>query len=68
LWVRNRSDGQEGDDIDEHFDGLTESQSPEDLMDAIITLDDLYQQGEIPEAAYLERRATLKENLRNLVD
>lgn len=34
------------------------------LMDDIIALDDLYQAGELPEAAYRERRAELKEKLR----
>jgi len=33
------------------------------LMDDIIALDDLYQAGELPEAAYRERRAELKEKL-----
>ncbi len=40
--------------------------SPEDentLMDAIIALDDQYHAGNLPEAAYLERRAALKEKL-----
>ncbi len=43
--------------------------SPEDeemLMDAIIALDDQYHAGNLPKDAYLERRATLKEKLRNL--
>jgi hypothetical protein len=36
----------------------------DDLMDEIIALDDLYQAGELPEPAYRERRAELKEKLR----
>ncbi len=43
--------------------------SPEDvntLMDAIIALDDQYHAGNLPEAAYLERRAILKEKLRTM--
>jgi mono/diheme cytochrome c family protein len=43
--------------------------SPEDedtLMDAIIALDDQYHSGNLPEEAYLERRAVLKEKLRKL--
>jgi hypothetical protein len=32
-------------------------------MDAIIALDDLYQAGQLPEDAYLKRRADLKERL-----
>jgi mono/diheme cytochrome c family protein len=43
--------------------------SPEDegtLMDAIIALDDQFKAGNLPEEAYLERRAVLKEKLRKL--
>ncbi len=43
--------------------------SPEDedtLMDAIIALDDQFHAGNLPEAAYLERRAALKEKLRKM--
>jgi mono/diheme cytochrome c family protein len=36
------------------------------LMDAIISLDDQYHAGNLPEEAYLQRRAALKEKLRNL--
>ncbi len=32
-------------------------------MDAIIALDDLYQAGQLPEDAYLKRRAELKARL-----
>jgi hypothetical protein len=42
---------------------------PEDegtLMDAIIALDDQFRAGNLPEEAYLERRAVLKEKLRKL--
>jgi cytochrome c553 len=43
--------------------------APEDqetLMDAIIALDDQYHAGNLPREAYLERRAALKEKLRNI--
>ena len=43
--------------------------SPDDedtLMDAIIALDDQFHAGNLPETAYLERRAALKEKLRKL--
>jgi len=36
------------------------------LMDAIIALDELYQAGELPEAAYLERREELKARLKEM--
>ena len=42
-------------------------ETADDLMDAIITLDDLYQAGEISEDAYLERRAALKERLQGVL-
>ncbi len=38
----------------------------ETLMDAIITLDDQFHAGNIPEEAYLERRSALKEKLKKL--
>ena len=40
---------------------------PDTLMDAIIALDDLYKAGELPEAAYQQRRAELKEKLNQVV-
>ncbi len=33
-------------------------------MDAILALDDLYKDGKLPEDAYLERRAELKQRLK----
>lgn len=41
-------------------------ESEDSLLDAILTLDDLYQAGKLPENAYLERRAELKERLKQL--
>jgi hypothetical protein len=38
-------------------------ESPEAIMDAILALDDLYQAGELPKEAYLQRRAELKAQL-----
>jgi hypothetical protein len=38
-------------------------ESQEALMDAILALDDLYQEGKLPEDAYLQRRAELKARL-----
>jgi cbb3-type cytochrome oxidase subunit 3 len=37
------------------------------LMDAILALDDLYQEGELPEEAYLARRAELRARLSELL-
>lgn len=39
-------------------------QAPEDVMDAIITLDDSYLAGKLTESSYQTRRAELKERLR----
>jgi len=38
------------------------------ILDAIITLDDRYNDGEIPEEAYRKRRAELKNQLKNNID
>ena len=45
-------------------DALTED--IDTLMDAIIALDDQYRAGNLPEEAYLERRAVLKDKLRKI--
>jgi hypothetical protein len=42
--------------------------SSEDVMDAILALDDLYKEGQLPEEAYLERRSELKARLKELLD
>lgn len=41
-------------------DLLDDSENEENLMDAIVALDDLYQSGELPEDAYQTRREQLK--------
>lgn len=41
-----------------------EQKDSEDLIDAIIALDDLYKDGKLPEEAYQQRRADLKAQLR----
>jgi hypothetical protein len=46
------------------MDALTED--VDTLMDAIIALDDQYRAGNLPEEAYLERRAVLKDKLRKI--
>ena len=43
------------------------AESEQDILDAIITLDDLYRSGEISESAYRPRRAELKDQLRREV-
>ena len=41
---------------------------PDTLMDAILALDDLYQEGKIAEEAYQRRRSALKARLKDLLD
>lgn len=42
--------------------------SAEAVMDAILALDDLYQEGKLPEEAYRQRRAALKQQLKDLLE
>jgi hypothetical protein len=62
LYQRNRS-GLEEDDEQEALPGDAAPESAETLMDAILALDDLYQEGKLPEDAYRLRRAELKARL-----
>lgn len=54
------------DDVDDTADNEG-CESPDDVMDAIIALDDLYKAGDIPDAAYQKRRAELKAMLKEMV-
>ncbi len=74
VWLYSRSrpvtDDLDQDEVDEDLaEDVSEvvSESPESLMDAIIALDDLYQAGQLPESAYLERRNKLKERLKKIL-
>ncbi len=72
LYRRSRPTADEDDDLGDEEDVAEDvsevvSESPESLMDAIIALDDLYQAGELPESAYLERRAKLKARLQAIL-
>jgi mono/diheme cytochrome c family protein len=74
LWLYRRSRTKAGrQQSSEGIDAVTAKSQvdsiPEDeetLMDAIIALDDQYRAGNLPEEAYLERRADLKEKLRKI--
>ena len=69
LWQRNRhmEDEWEDDAVDfEESPVMAETQ--EELMDAIIALDDLYKAGDLPEEAYLKRREELKARLKEIVE
>ena len=65
LWQRNRSEEGEWEQEDFIEDEIVDS--IEDLMDAIIALDDLFRAGRLPEDAYIQRRAELKDKLRELM-
>ncbi len=42
--------------------------SAESIMDAILALDDLFQEGKLPEEAYIQRRSELKQQLKDLIE
>jgi hypothetical protein len=54
-------------DEDEEIVPEPAGESAEEIMDAIIALDDRYRAGELPDAAYQERRRELKARLRKKV-
>ncbi len=72
LYQRNRTTNGEHTEDNKPPAGVVkdaiETASAETLMDAIIALDDLYKEGELPEDAYLKRRAELKERLRKVME
>jgi len=65
IWLYLRDRNAEGDEFEgeEPENGFETS---EDVMDAIIALDDLHRAGKIPDEAYRARRAELKEQLKDL--
>jgi hypothetical protein len=58
LRDRNRADTADGEDDEDEFE------SSEDVIDAILALDDLHRSRKISDAAYQKRRAELKEVLK----
>jgi mono/diheme cytochrome c family protein len=69
VWLFRRAskkveDEDEFDEEEEPLDPSLEEMDSEGLMDAVIALDDHFKAGELPEEAYLQRRAVLKEQLR----
>jgi mono/diheme cytochrome c family protein len=62
LWMYARDRNQPRELDDGSGDGF---EHPEDIMDAILALDDLHRAGKIPPEAYQARRAELKEMLRS---
>jgi len=69
LWLFRRTRQEEEDDlVDVEANDLPEDADAEMIMDAILALDDLYKDGELPEETYLARRAALKARLKELLD
>ncbi len=60
LYSRRRTETEEIETEGEELPAGEEETTAELLLDAIVALDDLYQAGELPEAAYQQRRAELK--------
>jgi mono/diheme cytochrome c family protein len=68
LYRRTRSVGEQTDrDQALTMSDNTSSDSAENLMDAIIALDDLYRSGQLPEEPYQQRRAELKARLKEIL-
>ena len=61
MYLRDRNRGEVEDDAE---DEDAEFESSEDVMDAIIALDDLQRARKISDEAYQKRRAELKEILK----
>lgn len=61
LWRQNKP----GDDEDD-LEADPPVETEDEIMDAIITLDDSYKAGDLPEEAYQARRAELKNKLQSL--
>jgi uncharacterized membrane protein len=64
LFLRDRSKSQ---DEDDEIAPEPTGESTEEIMDAIIALDDQYRAGNISEDAYQKRRADLKAQLKDRV-
>ncbi len=45
-----------------------QSDSSDSILDAILALDDLHAKGDLPDAAYQERRAELKQRLAEILE
>lgn len=66
AWMYLRDRRQSGAE-EEETEEEEEFESSEDVMDAIIALDDLYRARKIPEEAYQKRRAELKDILKEMM-
>jgi hypothetical protein len=62
MYLRDRNKGEEADEEEVH-----EFETSEDVLDAIVALDDLHRAGKMPEDAYQKRRAELKDILKGMM-
>lgn len=67
LYWRSRQTGVDDEEEYESIQDEPEEESADTVIDAIVALDDLYQRGELPEDAYLQRRSELKNRLRGKI-
>ena len=71
IWLYRRYQSGEKDMVEEEaseeVSGETTPTDPEELLDAILALDDQYQAGDLPEGAYRQRRAELKARLKDIM-
>jgi hypothetical protein len=62
MYLRDRNKAEEIEEEDDH-----EFESSQDVLDAIIALDDLHRAGKMPDEAYQKRRAELKDILKGMM-
>ena len=67
MYYRDRKRTQEADDEEDGEADEEEFESSEEVMDAILALDDLHRAKKITEEAYQKRRAELKEILKGMM-
>ena len=67
MYLRDRNRTNEDENDDEETGGNAEFESPEEVMDAIIALDDQHRAKKIKDDAYQKRRAELKAILKDLM-
>jgi mono/diheme cytochrome c family protein len=67
MYLRDRRRLEEEEEEDEEDEDVDEFESSEDVMDAIIALDDLYRAKKISDEAYQKRRAELKDILKEMM-
>lgn len=68
LKERNKQRNEEDADAETQAASEAEGEGADELMDAIAALDDLHQSGELPEVAWRQRRAELKEKLKKALE